>query len=76
VSSLFPQANGQLTPQAVQITELESLVESQIYNSNNDDDNPINSGVASNARKCEMCGEAGHDLTACPDCERFFPAHY
>lgn len=55
----------------MQITELESLVESQIYNSNNDD-KPTNSGVASNARKSEMCGEVGHPLTACPDCERFF----
>ncbi|KWU44383.1 hypothetical protein RHOSPDRAFT_33944 [Rhodotorula sp. JG-1b] len=51
-----------------EITELESLVESQIYN-NNDDDKPTNGGSADSdpRRKCEMCGEAGHDLASCPD---------
>lgn len=53
----------------MQITELESLVESQIYNNN--DDKPTNGGSADPdpRKKCEMCGEAGHDLTSCPDCE-------
>lgn len=48
-----------------EISELESLVESQIYNNN--DDKPANGSADSAPRKCEMCGEAGHDLTACPD---------
>jgi CAP-Gly domain-containing linker protein 1 len=62
------------------VTELESLIESKIYREDELESELERykkmAGVPSSSRgggngeeeECEMCGELGHDLEACPIC--------